>query len=291
MKTILSPLMLLALTSTTFASVNHKKFAKEWNQVVAMEKASQTKSAALKSALLVQEIAKNAKLDEMVASIDRTFVTKKKEVVTESDNFNFGFKILFGLIGGSAHSGWSTSEILTTNPQDVASYSAIKASDFSNLQKRLDSYIKNNETEIFYTKAFAIKALELTTKLKVSDASGIYPVVMKSAQQASNITFIGYQKVIECDQVDYAEVSNGWGIKLTGILKLNIGETETRQAHSVMTCSNGALEHSVTERALNSVDLMLADDLLRDANQTLQLKMLKEVEAEVYPSWGSPYLQ
>ena len=51
------------------------------------------------------------------------------------------------------------------------------------------------------------------------------------------------------------------------------------------------MEHSVTERALNSVDLMLADDLLRDANQTLQLKMLKEVEAEVYPSWGSPYLQ
>lgn len=148
--------------------------------------------------------------------------------------------------------------------------------------------MKHHETELFYAKVFAAKALQLTANLSVEEIKQVYSYVMKTAQKVSYVNFHGFQQITNCVRTDYAERSSGRGLNLTGLISFSINESEQQHAHRETTCSNEVISQSISELALDSVDLMLVDELIREQDKKLQLKILKESEASEYPTWGSP---
>ena len=290
MEKILLLVVTVFFTSNSFATVKYKRYQDSVVELEVLEKGNNFKVAALKAAYLAKEIADKSNFDEMVVTMNRTLTEKQEEVVTEDHRAGGSFRILFGLIGGSAHKTYDSAKILTANPKQVEAFTRIKARDFRKLQVKLESYTEKNETELFYAKIFAAKALEMTARLPIDEMSQIYSIVMSAVQRVSYVNFIGFQNITNCIRVDYAERKRSWGISLSGLIGLSLGESETRRAYRETTCNSETIEHSVSELALNSVDLYLADAILVEQFQKLQLKIVDEVEAPVYPTWGSPYL-
>lgn len=150
--------------------------------------------------------------------------------------------------------------------------------------------MKKHETDLFYAKVFAAKALQLTANLNIEEIKQVYPYVMRAAQKVSNVNFSGFQQITNCVRMDYAERSSGWGLNLTGLISLSVSESENQYAHREMTCSIEVVPQDLSELALESVELMLSDDLIHEQDKILQLKIVSESEASEYPTWGSPYL-
>lgn len=285
------PIALCVLTTSALGGVNFRKYDESVKELAALEKAGQIRFGALKAAALAHQLMDQTGQAGVIASVERTFLEKKKEVVTEETSLAASFKLFFGLVGGSAQASWDTAKLLTTNPEEVATYSSIKARDFLRLQKTLMKYLLKNETELFFAKIFAAKAVELTSKLPVEEVSAVYGYVMKSAQLVSAVSFSGFQTVTNCLQIDYADRASGWGIRLKGLVSVRVGQQSTQIAHQETTCSQEQRESRAEELALNSADLMIADHILKEQNQILGLKLVRESSAPMYPTWGSPNIE
>lgn len=291
MKTLFFSVAFYVLTTSAFGGVNFKKYDASVKELAALETAGQIRFGALKAAALAHQLIDRTGQASVIASVERTFLEKKKEVVTQETSLAASFKLFFGLLGGSAQASWDTAKLLTTNPEDVAMFSSIKARDFSRLQRTLTKHLLKNETELFFAKIFAAKALELTSKLPIEEVSEVYGYVMKSAQLVSAVSFSGFQIVTNCLQVDYADRANGWGIRLKGLVSVRVGQQSTQNAHQETTCSQEQRESAVEELALNSADLMIADHILREQNQILGMKLVRESTAPMFPTWGSPNIE
>lgn len=100
MKLIFSTIF-LTLSMAAQASVDHKKYEGSIERLNLLKASGQYKLGALVAADLAMKLTEESNFDGMISSIDRTFTTKKKEVITTSERESAGFKI-FGLVGGSA---------------------------------------------------------------------------------------------------------------------------------------------------------------------------------------------
>jgi hypothetical protein len=277
----------MALTSmNSFAKINLSAYQQNIGEIKALEKSQKYKEAAVKASLLSAQIASNIKMDEVVNSVDSVLNIEQEEVVVSHKNESASFRILGGLFSGSLGHNYNTTKIIQTNSEEVYAFSTKKQRSFAKLQKQLKAYIAKNETDIFYSKVFAAKALQLAAKMNVENIQEVYSLVTKTAQQVEVISFLGVQNISECIETNHAARVDGLSASLKGfLLSFNVGDKTTYNAYEETSCENSVNAYKVNENDIASFELRVADENLIIEGKNLSLKMLKAT-APTYPTWG-----
>lgn len=275
---------------SSLAEIKHKRYKEQADKIIKLEQTQAYTSAALLASAIANQLATKAKFDETIDSIERTLTTKKKEIITEKNSKRFNFNFFF-LLKGSYNQVEDVTEMITTNPLEVASFSSIKKRDFQQMQKNLQAYAKKFETEIYYSKMFAAKALDLASKVDANNFQNIYDLVMKTAQRVSQISFAGVETYTNCVHSNYVEKSEETSAWVRGLIGLSYKESSKQMAHSEKFCEDETIEHSQLADVFDSADLMSADRTLSYQIKKLGLKFVTTVEPEEFPTWGSPYYQ
>jgi hypothetical protein len=289
MKTIAIPMILMALSGSSMASINKKKYDREISEIARLEKDQNFRKGIIIAASLANSIAREAHFDEMITSIGATLTTKENEVVTNGESTQAGFNF-FGLISGKFSEGYDVAEIVISNPEEVEAFNSIKAGNLLKLQRNLKSYLTKNETSLFYSKLFATKALQLALKIPFEETTDIQNVLLKTVQRVSMVSFLGVQNIMNCTQTDYANRTSGWGLNIKGFIAFGLSDQEKQYAHQVKSCQSSTENASMVEAMLNSADLMLIDQTLSTSRKKLEMKMIMESEAPAYPSWDLSYV-
>ncbi len=283
MKTLGFLLLILSLNTNAVEGIAH--YNKVVNEIKSLESTGQHQLGAFKAITLANQIAEKIKLDQKVAAIATTLDVRKKEFVTKTDSNSAGFNFL-GLAKISASTSYDVTKIMTLNAEEVEGFGRKEARDLSSLQRDLRSYLEKNESEIYYAKILAAKAIQLATKLDLATISEIQPLLAKTAQRVSQVSFIGVQGVLVCTTVDFAARKDEAGLKIKSLFfSLNLGEETEHFAHQETECASRDNVAQVSESEIYSVDLMLADQSIEAQSEILGLKLLKK-EAPVYPTWG-----
>lgn len=284
MKLSFLPMSFLVLSLNCFA-LSDKEYRQEIEFVNSAEARELYKAGALRAASAANKIAEDSQFDAMVISIDTNLSEQREEVISGTSKGKAGLS-LFGLFSASGSYKFDTVKILTTNADEVDAFSRKEAREFKKLQKKLQKFVRKNEPQVLAAKLFAAKAIELASKLPAAEIAEVYSVVTKAAQRVSKVSFIGLQNVQHCITTDHARSSRRSKVELSALVAwISAEKKETTHAYSETSCESRAVQvSSVVE---GSYELLLADEYLESASDSLSLKILNEAEAPYFPTWGS----
>ena len=274
--------------SVSFAqNLNLKNYQSTLKQVVALEESGQTVQAMLLSAQSAQQISEGIGMSQKVASVDSVLQEMREEVVTSKSNASLSFRLLF-LGWGSGEAHWDTARIITTNPAEVAGFNRRAEADFSSLQKDLRSYVKKNELQITYAKAFSAKSLQLALSLSADQRQQFQGVIKRTWAQNQAMTFVGAQNIAHCINTQYANRSQGAGLNIDGLfLSFKFGYEREQLAYSETKCAASARETEVSDEVLLSAKIAQLDSVSTFYFKQLGLMELNEATAPYYPTWGN----
>lgn len=290
MKTLIISFALLTTLNVQASSKSYEKMLKE---IKALETSGNYKRGSLQAAIYANQIAESSGFDGVVRSIENTFTENREEVLASHHEMNGGFSFFMGLLGsGSADLSYDVTRIVTTNSDEVEKFSKLKNKNFKRLQSQLKAYVAKHESSMIYAKLLAAKSFELSAVLEVESLLEIYPYITRVAQRVSAINFLGNQNVTNCINTNHSRKESKQGFDISLIfVSFDFSQTDVEEAYQERKCELSSVETSVSEFALNSMDLMTADRALQLFGKVLGLKMFSDISAPTYPKWGSPYME
>lgn len=261
-------------------------------QVMTLEKNNQYSEAAMLALASSIKISEDIGYDQIVRTTISTLNNIQQEVVTETKSGAGKFSILFGLIGGSASGSIDYTDFITANPEEVAQFPTKVRTDFSDLKNGLRSFFDEYQQELFYSKIFMAKALQLSVKIDSGSDAELKSQIKKQAQYVSKISFKGTHVINSCTTKKYLEKTNGFGISITGLLiSLDLSASENHKAYAKTECSLESHQISISEMDLGYYQLRLAEKLLQENLRSFELKQTVYGKAPYYPTWSSPYFK
>ncbi len=293
MKTpILIPIFTLFFATQSMAGVNFRKLDSTIAIINELEVRGQYQSAALTAASTANSVAQEIGIDKTVAQVTTTLNEIRQETIVETKKQAAGFSFLLGLISGSASSSYDVTKMITVNPEEVEGFTTKTANDFRRLQGQLKTYVKDNESALFYAKVLAAKALQLTEKMDIDQLIAVRGTIMKSVQFIKQVQFAGTQTVNRCLTMNYVDRENSLGIAISGLfLSLNYSQSDVQHAHNEKSCSTSANSGITSESQWTSPKLMSADLKISMFEKAMDLRLVGERHAPSYPTWGSPYMK
>lgn len=289
MKPTYLTLIAFILTTKAFAMVDLKKQEYKLASILVMEQKQDYFGAVLTAAQSSAEILNQLRVDEVVTSVESKLKEIRNEVVINHYSESTSGSILFGLLSGYAKRSWDSATIITANPEEVDGFSRKISTDFRSMQNTLKNYVQKNETALAYAKAFALKTVQLSTKLSAADRQNLLPMIKTAVQFSQQLRFLGEQNILKCIETNYANRSKSTSSGIGGLLlSFNISASESQVAHTTQSCSGSVNTAEVSESVLVSAKLSRLDLLIWSYQKQLGLLEVVETKAEHYETWGSP---
>jgi len=290
MKTLYITLTTLLITTQAMSAVDLKKQDVKLASVLTMEQKQDYFGAVLTSAQASAEILNQIHVDEIVKTIDTKMTEIRNEVVTHKYNTAGNFSFLLGMVSANAQAKWDSATIVTTNPEEVDGFSRKISSDFRSVQSDLKLFVKANEIALAYAKAFALKTVQLGTKLSATDRKNLLPLIKSSVQFSQQLRFLGAQNILKCIETNYADRARSGSANINLLfMSFSLAADDSQLAHTTKNCSGSTQMAEVSDSILISAKLSKLDTLINSYQKELGLLEVAESKAEAYPTWGSPH--
>lgn len=263
---------------------------KSIDDIIALEASGDLKRGSLVAARYALERYEKIGFEKEAISVTTELIRKNREIIAEESHTG-GKVSFFGIFSIKGGYHYDVAKIVNTNPREVARFSTTLERDFEKLQKKIRKLTVKHQDDLIFSKVMAAKSLELANKLSISELQEIYPVISRVAQKMTNLNFLGIQNVLNCTNTRYADRSSGAKLKIRFLLfSLKLAKGKEQNAHTEKVCSSEERSVAMDPFLDSTSALQSADAALSSYGQAVSMKLFTEVEAEYYPTWGSPYL-
>lgn len=255
--------------------------------ILTAEKNGQFFPAALDAIRASEELLNEAKVGEIVITVDSSLKEIRKEIIIEKRTQGASTNILFSLFTASFSSSRDISKIITTNPEEVAQFSRKVSDDFKVLQHRLFSYIESNEMTLAYAKAYTLKAVQMALAMHREERRSLMSQIKRNVQLTQTLQFFGAHFISKCLSTDYTRIESSDSLSIGGLFaRIGLDQSVERQPYNLTTCNSTAKIDRQTESILVSAKLGKLDLLISHSMKQLGLTEVLEVDSTKPITWG-----
>ncbi len=259
---------------------------------------------------VVRSLSRELNIGEIVVRSQLQLKESLKEVVTSSYSdsssertFSWSFRIdrngvhlSVSRSSCSSNSSGETTEWITQNPEEVASFPLTIARDGANLEKELKLFLEKHVEQLFTMKVLGVWAMKLGLELiKAGDQTVVRVSELEEMDNLiSVIRFYSEQTITLCLEKEFVDryTSHSSHFSYDGTSKSS--ESSFREyAHRSKSCEAASIIKDMdVDRSAWAVDFRVIDRGIANWKKALKtLLLFRDLGENAPPSFGNPYLK